>query len=144
VAQLTEWDRAPGRQPMVGGGPAWTGWVGFAGVLMILIGAFNIIDGLAALFKNDVFVTGKSGLVVLDINTWGWIWLIAGIVVVLAGIAVMSGRMWGIIAAVILIALNAIAQLAFLPAFPLWSTLIIVLDITLIYALVTHGRERAA
>jgi hypothetical protein len=145
MAQLTEWDRpSPGRQPMMGGGPAWEGWVGFAGVMMILIGAFNVIDGLAALFKESAFVTGKRGLLVLDIHTWGWIWLIAGIVVLLAGIAVMYGRTWGMIIGIGLAAVNAVGHLLFLPAFPIWSILIIVLDITVIYALSAHGQERAS
>ena len=128
---------------MRGGGPAWEGWVGFAGVMMILIGAFNVIDGLAALFKESAFVTGKRGLLVLDIHTWGWIWLIAGIVVLLAGIAVMYGRTWGMIIGIGLAAVNAVGHLLFLPAFPIWSILIIVLDITVIYALSAHGQERA-
>jgi hypothetical protein len=143
MSQLTYWEGQPGRTPMYGGGPSWTGWVGFAGIMMILIGAFNTIDGLVALLKDDVFVEPRRTLELLNYNTWGWIWIIAGIVVFLAGIAVMSGRRWGIIVGVILAAVNALGQLAFLPSFPIWSTMIIVLNITVIYALVAHGSERA-
>jgi hypothetical protein len=144
MAQLTYWEGQSGRTPIPAGEPSWTGWVGFAGIMMILIGAFSAIDGLVALFKEDFFLEGRRGLLILDFTTWGWIWLIVGIVVVLAGIAVMSGRTWGIVIGVILAAVNAIGQLAWLSSFPFWSTLIIVLDVIVIYALVVHGRERAA
>jgi hypothetical protein len=144
MSQVTYQPGQTGRTPMRGGGPEWTGWVGFAGVMMILLGAFNLIDGLVALFKDEYFVVGKDRLLILDFTTWGWIWLILGIVVLLAGIAVMAGRTWGIVIGVIIAVLNAIGQLSFLSSFPIWSTLIIVLDITVIYALVAHGSERGA
>jgi hypothetical protein len=143
MAQLTYWEGQPGRTPIYGGGPSWTGWVGFAGVMMILIGAFNAFEGLVALFKDDFFVSDRRGFVLFNYMTWGWIWIILAIVVFLAGIAVMSGRRWGIVVGVILATSNAVGHLTFLPAFPIWSLMIIVLDVTVIYALVAHGSERA-
>jgi vacuolar-type H+-ATPase subunit I/STV1 len=124
-------------------GAAWTGWVAFAGILMIVLGAFNIIDGLVALFREQVFVVGKDRLLAFDFTTLGWILLILGIIMVLAGFAVLAGRTWGRVVAVVLVVLNAIGQLAFISVAPIWSIMVIAIDVIVIYALVAHGREMA-
>jgi hypothetical protein len=119
----------------------WVGWIGFAGVMMIMIGFFNIIDGLVALFKNNFYVVGPNGLLVLNLTGWGWVHLIVGVLAVLAGLALFTGADWARVVAVILAAFNAIAQLAFLNAYPVWATIVIALDVVVIWALVVHGKE---
>jgi hypothetical protein len=119
----------------------WAGWIGFAGVMMIMIGFFNIIDGLVALFKNNFYVVGPNGLLVLNLTGWGWVHLIVGVLAVLAGLALFTNAAWARVVAVILAAFNAIAQLAFLNAFPVWATIVIALDVVVIWALVVHGKE---
>jgi hypothetical protein len=121
---------------------AWVGWILFAGVLMIMAGSFHAIAGLVALFKDEHFLVGKNQLVVsVDYTAWGWVHLIAGVVVALAGSAVMIGRMWARVVGVVLAVVSAIANIGFLAAYPVWSTIIIALDVLVIYALVVHGRE---
>jgi hypothetical protein len=120
---------------------AWGGWIFFAGAMMILQGLFNAIEGLVALFRPHYYVVGPNGLLVFSLTGWGWIHLIIGILVVLAGIAVFSGALWARVTGVVLAVINAIAQLAFLSAYPVWATIVIAIDVVVIWALIAHGSE---
>lgn len=120
----------------------WVGWAIFAAVIMIILGIFHAIAGLVALFNSHYYLVTKNGLVVnLDYTTWGWVHLILGLVVALAGFAVITGRVWGRMVGVVLASLSAIVNLAFLAAYPVWSTIFIAIDVLIIFALVVHGRE---
>jgi hypothetical protein len=124
------------------GASAWVGWVVFAGLMMVLLGSFHIIQGLIALFQDDYFLVGKSGLTVhLDYTAWGWIQLIGGLIVLCAGVAVFAGKVWARTIAVIVALLSAIVNIGFLAAYPIWSTIMITLDIVIIWALTVHGGE---
>jgi hypothetical protein len=122
-----------------------TGWVGllvFAGIMLILAGAFQAIDGLIALFNDELYVVRPNGLVInLDYTAWGWTHLLLGILLIAAGYAVLSGRVWGRTLGVIAALLSAIVNFAFIPAYPVWSILIITVDVLVIYALIAHGGE---
>jgi hypothetical protein len=118
------------------------GWLVFAGVMMMLVGSFHIIDGLVALFKDEVYLVRPDGLVVnVDYTAWGWVHLLFGILLVAAGAAVFSGRVWGRTIGVIAATLSAVLNFAFIPAYPVWSTLIIAIDVIVVYALIAHGGE---
>ena len=120
----------------------WVGWIAFAAAMLTLLGAFHAIAGLTALFKDDYFLVHKSGLVVsVDYTTWGWVHLILGIVVLMAGFALFAGKLWARIVAVIVALFSAILNLAFTSAYPLWSAIMIAVDILVIYAVTAHGRE---
>ena len=119
----------------------WAGMVVFAGTLLLLVGGFNVIYGLVALFKDQVLVATNAGLVAFNVTTWGWITLIIGIVQILVGFGLFGGRAWAIVAGVVLAVLNGFNQIAFLQAQPVWSTIIIAIDVLIIYALTAHGRE---
>lgn len=120
----------------------WVGWVAFAAVMMIMIGAFHAIAGLVALFNSSYYLVTESNLVVnVSYTTWGWVHLIGGVVVAAAGFAVMVGQTWARVVGVVVAALSALINLAFLAAYPVWSTIIIALDVLVIYALIVHGRE---
>ena len=119
----------------------WTGWVGFAAFMMLLSGLFGIFDGLTAIVKNDFYVVTKNYLINVNISTWGWVHLIVSIIVILAALAVLNGRVWGRAVGVIMALLSALAYMAFIPYYPIWSILIIVVDILIIYALIVHGDE---
>lgn len=120
------------------------GWVGFAGVMMVLLGVFNVIEGLVALFKNSYYVVAPNGLLVFNLTGWGWIHLGIGILEIAAGLALFSGASWARVVAVILVSVNAIDQLAFLSAHPVWATIIIALDVVVVWAVVVHGGEARA
>ena len=120
----------------------WVGWIVFAAVMMIMLGCFHAIQGLVALFDDQKFLVTDSGLIVsVDYTTWGWVHLIGGIIIALAGISLFAGRMWARIVGVILAFVSAIANIAFLSAYPIWSAIMIVLDILIIWALTVHGSE---
>jgi hypothetical protein len=119
-----------------------SGWLVFAGIVLLVAGLFNIIDGLVALFRSDYFLVTADQILIFNFAAWGWIWLIAGIIGVIVGLAVMAGQTWARVAGVVLAALVAVGHLAFLQAFPVWSVLVIALCVLIIYAL-TAGPQRA-
>ncbi|WUH98649.1 hypothetical protein OHR68_34875 [Spirillospora sp. NBC_00431] len=112
-----------------------SGWLTFAGTLAMVVGAFNVIDGVVALFKDDYYLVGQSQILVFDYTAWGWIWLVLGVIQIAVGAGVLAGRMWARAAGVVLAVLAAIGHLAFLTAYPLWSVLTIAMCVLLIYAL---------
>lgn len=120
----------------------WAGWVVFAGVMLIMLGAFQIIEGLVALFDDGFYAVRPDGLVVnVDYNTWGWVHTVIGVVGVLAGMGLIAGNMAARIVGVVIACLSAVVNLAFLSAYPVWSTIMIAVDIIVIYAIIVHGRE---
>ena len=120
------------------------GWKAFAGIMVILVGVFNVIDGLRAVTSaNQVENNFPNGRVELpltnDIKTWGWVVLIIGAVMILAGFLIFSGNLFGRIVGVTMASLNAIVQLSYLDHNPFWSFTIILVDVLIIYGLVAHG-----
>lgn len=121
----------------------WVGWVYFAGFMMLLMGIFQSIAGLVALFKDEVYVVGPNNLWIWDYTAWGWTHLLLGLFIILAGMAVFSGKMWGRVIGIILTFFAAIVNFAFVPVYPLWSILLLVINGLVIYALIAHGKEAA-
>jgi hypothetical protein len=121
---------------------AWAGWVAFGGVMLIMLGTFQVIEGLVALFDDGFYLVRSSGLVVdVDYNTWGWIHLIIGVVGILVGIGLLAGNMAARVLGVVVAFLSALVNLSFISAYPVWSTILIALDVIVIYAIIVHGRE---
>jgi hypothetical protein len=120
----------------------WTGWVAFASTLMVLLGTFQAIEGLVAIFDDGYYRVTQGGLVLsVDYTAWGWAHLLLGLLIVISGIGVMAGNLAARTVAVILAGLSAIANLLFIEAYPLWSIIVITVDVLVIYALTVHGRE---
>ena len=113
----------------------------FAGVLMIMIGVFHAIQGLVALFNDEFYVVGKEYVFKFDITAWGWIHLLLGIVVAVAGAALFRGAVWARTVAVILACVSMVASFVWLPYYPVWSIAIIALDVFVIWAAILHGRD---
>lgn len=122
---------------------AWVGWVWFTAILMVIIGVVDVIQGLVALFRQNIYVTGAERVLVFDLTSWGWVHLLVGVVVALAGFALFVGALWARVVAVLLVVLNALAQLTFLPVYPVWSIISITLCVLAIWAIVVHGGEPA-
>jgi len=118
-----------------------TGFIIFAGVMMIMAGGFQALAGLVAIFENEFFVETRNYLVQFDATSWGWIHLLLGLLVLFAGFAVMSGQTWGRTVGVILAVLSALSNFAFIPYYPFWAITIIALDVFIIWALTAHGRD---
>jgi hypothetical protein len=121
---------------------AWVGWIYFAAAVLVVSGIFHAIEGLVALFKDDIYAVAPSGLVVsIDYSAWGWLYLAVGAALIVVGMALFSGQTWARVVAIILAALSAIANFLFIPAYPVWGLVVIALDVMVIYALCAHGRE---
>lgn len=129
---------------------AAVGFTMFAAFMMILVGSFHAIAGLAGIFENEFWSiapavgTAEAGDVYFlefDATTWGWIHLIAGVIVLLAGVGLFSGAVWARTIGVIMAVISAIANFAFLPWYPVWSLAIIAIDVVVIWALTAHGRD---
>jgi hypothetical protein len=120
-----------------------SGWNAFAGVLLIVAGTFNFIDGLVALTNAKYFenvVNGGGDLPITDnVQNWGWVVLIVGVVLASAGVALFSGALWARAVAVVAVGVNMVVQFAYLAHFPFWSLTMIALDIMIIYGLVVYG-----
>ncbi len=127
-----------GRPPATG----WVGWIAFGAVMIMISGFFNVVDGLAAIFSDEVFVAGDAGMVVFDLTAWGWWHTILGVVLLAAGFALFREAFWARLVAIVVVVLNAVSQVLFLPAYPMWSVLIIVIDLFVLWALIVHGEEK--
>ncbi len=122
---------------------AAVGWTMFAGVMMILIGSFHAIAGLSGILKDNFYAVTPNYLFEFDSTTWGWIHLLGGIIVVLAGLFVFKGAVWARAVGVLVAAISALANFAWIPIYPLWSIVIIAIDVAVIWALTIHGRDIA-
>lgn len=123
------------------------GWTYFAAFMLIMLGIWHAIAGLAAILKDNVLVAGQLGdgyFLKLDSTQWGWIHLILGIVILLAGFALFTGAVWARTVGVIFAAISAIGVFAWLPYYPVWGVLFIVADVSVIWALTVHGRDVVA
>jgi hypothetical protein len=112
-----------------------------AGILMVMVGFFHAIQGLVALVNDEFFVVGEEYVFEFDLTSWGWIHLIGGIVVGLAGIALFQGAVWARSVAVGVACLSMLASFLWLPYYPLWSMVVIAFDVFVIWAVTAHGRD---
>jgi hypothetical protein len=124
--------------------PGWaTGMSVFAAIIMIVIGFFHVVQGIAALFRNEIYVVGAQYVFSFDLTAWGWIHLLAGILLIAAGFAIRTGRVWARSVGIGLAVLSMIANFLFLPYYPVWSLLIIALDVFIIWALCLYSGQDA-
>jgi hypothetical protein len=120
------------------------GWAGFAGVMLIMIGVMDFIQGLVAVVNDTFYVVGQEWVFEFDITAWGWIHMILGVVLVLSGAGIFSGNVAARTVGVIVAAIAAVINFAWLPYFPVWSIIVIAICVAVIWALTAHGRDIAA
>jgi hypothetical protein len=120
---------------------AWVGWVFFAAYMMILLGVLEVMQGLAAIFHGSYFLVTQSHLLVFDFRTWGWINLLIGIVVLIAGFELLRGATWARVLGIFLAILSFAANMGFVNAYPIWSIIMMIVDALIIFALAVHGGE---
>ena len=120
-----------------------TGGVAFAAVMMLIIGIFQAIAGISAISKDDLFVVTENYVFDLSVNAWGWIHLLIGVLVILAGLALIAGKVWGGMVGIVLASLSAVANFFLIPYYPFWSIVIIALAVWAIWALTREGIYRA-
>lgn len=128
-------------RPPVGG--QRSNWIAFAGVMMVILGSLDALWGLAAILNNEVVVVGGHGALIFDLTTWGWVQLILGVLVGLTGLGLLVGNAVARVLGISLLAINAILQIVWFSAAPLWAFLMIILDVVIIYQLMVNWSEEA-
>ena len=120
-----------------------SGWIGFAGIVMLVVGAINFIQGLIAVIEEEYFVPTQAGFLVVDVTAWGWFLMLWGALVAVAGIALLGAQAWARWFAIFVVCLNILAQLGFAGdgAYPLWSLTAILLNVVVLYALTARWAE---
>ena len=119
------------------------GGIAFAGTVMVMIGTFQAIEGLVAVFNDEFFVVARNYTFNLDVTAWGWIHLIIGLVVLATGFGLFARSTWAGVTAILICALSAISNFFFIPYYPFWAIVIIALDMWVIWALTRPGAIRA-
>ncbi|MGY2701252.1 MULTISPECIES: DUF7144 family membrane protein [unclassified Nocardioides] len=115
---------------------AWAyGLASFAGVVLVMLGLFQFLQGLSAAFKDDVFVKTSDYVYSIDLSAWGWIHMALGAVGIAIGLCVLYGQTWARAAGILIAVLSAVANFAFLPYYPFWAILLIAIDVLVIWAL---------
>ena len=125
---------------------AWSGWVSFAAWVMLVLGALDVLEGIIAVSRGKYFVLTANQIIVFDLRTWGWITLIWGVVVGLAGFSLLTRSTWARWFTIVVASLNVIEQLGFdgSAQYPLWALTIVVLSGVVIYALIVHWEDAKA
>jgi hypothetical protein len=116
-----------------------SGWYPFAGIMLILVGTFNAIDGIAAIANSSYLV---HSLLFANMHAWGWFFLIWGVLQVFAGFALFTGATWAILVGIATAFVNIIAQLSWARTYPVWAVSAMVVDALVIYGLLVHAPER--
>jgi hypothetical protein len=126
-----------------GGSAAWASWVAFAGIILMLVGVFSVIVGLAAAFEDDYFVSGVAGgdIYLLSATAVGIIWMVIGVIKVWAGYALIQGRTWARILTIVLVFVHSVIDLTTLTTQPFISLIFIALNVTILYAVTVKWTE---
>jgi hypothetical protein len=113
----------------------WTGLIDFAGIMLLIVGLFNLLQGLAVLFQEERITVTPARFVGIDLTTWGWALLLFGLAMVAVGSCLLMRQTWARIVAVLLVGIHAVGQVVSLGASPIWSLLMLALDTAVIFAL---------
>ena len=133
---IPDYERRPPEPPVSG----WAvGGIMFAGCMLLLIGCFQAVNGLVAIFDDNFYVATQNYTFDLDTTAWGWIHLVIGILLVITGTGLLARQTWAGVTAIFLAMLSAVANFFFIPYYPFWSILVIALDVWVIWALTRPG-----
>ena len=116
------------------------GWIGFAGILMVLLGGLSFFEGLIALLRDNYYVVTPSGFLLFDVTGWGWIMLFWGIVLAFVGLALLNGASWARWTSIVFVSINVFGQLGFLGNTNdlMWLLITLTLNIIILYALIVR------
>jgi hypothetical protein len=121
-----------------------TGWTVFAGMVLVIVGSIDALWGLAGILNDQVLAVGGHGAIIADVTTWGWVHLFLGSIMAVTGMALFTGSSTARWIAVFFVTVNAISQIVWFPAAPLWAFLLILLDVTIIYQLTARWDTQAS
>jgi hypothetical protein len=119
------------------------GWIGFAGLLMLVVGTVDMFQGLIAILEDEYFVPTRAGMLVVDLTAWGWFLIFWGALIALVGLGLLAAQSWARWVGIVLVSLNILMQLGFAgdSAYPLWALTVIILNITVLFALTARWTE---
>ena len=123
------------------GGAVMAGTAVFAGSLLLVVGLVNIFQGFIALFDDERLVLTRNNLIIVDVTAWGWFLLISGLILMAVGAGLLVAQTWARITAIIVVCLHAITQIGWLGAYPVWSLLMIALDVVILFALTVRWSD---
>ncbi len=125
------------------GSNKWSGWIAFAGWLMVIVGVLDFFEGLIAVIRGQYFVLTANQILVFDMRTWGWVMMIWGVVAMLAGLSLLSGAGWARWFTIVVATLSIIGQLGFVGSaqYPLWALTVLVLTFVILYALIARWND---
>jgi hypothetical protein len=125
---------------------AWSGWIGFAALMLMIIGAIDFFEGLIAVIRDNYYAVARGQIFIMDTTKWGWITMILGVILFLVGLGLAGGAGWARWIAIILLVVNLLAQLSWLgnSSYPLWSLTVIALEIIVLFALTARWSEAGA
>ena len=121
----------------------WSGWISFAGLMIVIIGGLDFFEGLIAVIRDQYYAVTPNQIIVVDLTTWGWVMMIWGVILLLAGFGLLSGATWARWFAIVVLSLNFIAQLGFVGSsqYPLWALTVLTLTIVVLYALIVRWND---
>ena len=121
----------------------WSGWISFAGLMIIIIGGLDFFEGLIAVIRGQYYAVTPDQIVVVDLTAWGWVMMIWGVILLLAGFGILSGATWARWFSIVVLSLNVIAQLGFVGSaqYPLWALTVLTLTIVVLYALIVRWND---
>jgi hypothetical protein len=119
----------------------WVGWVAFAALMLALVGVFHMIAGFVGLFQEDIYAVGQNAVWMFDYSQWGWIHILGGLLAFLAAGSLAAGHMFGRVIAVLVAMVSVVANMAFVPVYPVWSLMMATIGVLVIWAVTVHGDE---
>ncbi|QIS14816.1 DUF7144 family membrane protein [Nocardia arthritidis] len=116
-------------------GPVLNDMTIFAGVLILITGILHLLTAIAAIAKRDIFVVTEDQVFLLNVSTWGWVHLVIAVLVIVAGVGIVTGKSWGYLAGIVMAAVSILDNFVFAPIYPFWALVMIAIDILVIWAL---------
>jgi hypothetical protein len=131
------------REGAMNGEPSgWAiGWTAFAGIMMVLMGAWWVIAGLVAIVDDEFYLVSQEWIFKFSTTTWGWIHLILGVIILFSGFGLFTANVWARTVGVIIALISGLVAFAWLPWYPVWAIIFIAVSVAIIWALTAHGHD---
>lgn len=122
---------------------AWSGWIGFAGLMLMILGAIDFFEGLIAVIRKEYYAFTPQGLIVFDTTTWGWLAMIFGVILFLVGLGLAGGASWARWVAIVLLVVNLLGNIGWVGSsqYPIWALTIVAIEIIVLYALTARWSD---
>jgi hypothetical protein len=125
---------------------AWSGWIGFAGLMLLIIGSIDFFEGLIAVIRKEYYAFTPQGIIIFDTTTWGWLAMIMGVILFLVGLGLTGGASWARWVAIVLLVVNLLGQIGWVGSsqHQIWSLTVVALEIIVLFALTARWSDSGA